>query len=196
MHARLLTIPAALRRSLLIVSALCAVLALGAGSASAHDPGSCKLDLDQPRDVSDAASALCARSGGGPAAGREVNLAVIDTSNAGLAFDPYTCNPYYSTCAPPTGDLPPRPTKHVYLKLSKKCRVKNFSFRPRFSGGTVRWAKLHAGKRLVKRLTKGPFRFTVPVRTFKKGKKQKLKLTTLFTDGSAVVVHTSVKRCK
>lgn len=110
-------------------------------------------------------------------------------------FDPYACNPYYTTCSP--GGAPPhKPKKHVVFKFGKKCKATNFRFTPKVSGGTVRWMKLTAGKKSIKKLTRGPFRFTVPVKKFKKGKKQKLKLTTLFTDGSTLVARSSIRRCR
>lgn len=110
-------------------------------------------------------------------------------------FDPYSCNPYYANCSP-GGNPPHKPKKHLIFKFSTKCKRSNFVVKPKISGGTVRWAKLYAGKKQIKKLTRGPYRFTVPVKKFRKGKKQNLKLRVLFTDGSAVVKNASVKRCR
>jgi hypothetical protein len=111
--------------------------------------------------------------------------------------NPYYCDggPYYDAyCASSVGGLGVK--KFVGLKLSKHCRKKAFSFRPWYSGGTVLWTKVLVGKKKIKKLTVAPFKFTIPIKKLKKGKKYKIKLTTIFTDGTPVLLNASFTRCK
>jgi hypothetical protein len=44
-------------------------------------------------------------------------------------------------------------------------------------------------------MTAGPFAFKVGVKKYKKGKKYSLKLSTVFTNGDAIVLKSSFKKC-
>jgi hypothetical protein len=111
---------------------------------------------------------------------------------------PYECTygPYYDYGDYCADSIHGKGKKHwVGFKLGKKCRTVDFKLKPVYEGGTVEWSKLLIGKKKIKKLEDAPFYFTVPVKKIKKGKKKTLKLTTIFTDGTPIVLKTTIKRC-
>jgi hypothetical protein len=133
-----------------------------------------------------------------------ISLCAASTSSAWddpyYPENPYYCdsaNPYYDVYCANSGSVGGLGVKKfVGLKLSKHCRKKAFSFRPWYAGGTVLWTKVVVGKKKIKKLTVAPFKFTIPIKKLKKGKKYKIKLTTIFTDGTPVLLNASFTRCK
>lgn len=107
------------------------------------------------------------------------------------------CNdPYYYTAPEclPGGSTKPTPAA-VELSVANRCRSRNFTLRPTFSGAPVVDSKLYRNGRKYFFDTSAPFAFKINVRKLKKGSSSRFRLVTTFTSGESVVKEFKVKRC-
>ena len=119
-------------------------------------------------------------------------------------YDPCDGNPYYydtSSCyygvgvgGGDTGSGVKRP--FASLKLGKKCHKAKFKIRPVFRDGVVLWSTLWAAKKKVKKLSSGPYVYTVNAKKLKKGKKYNVKIFVVFSTGDKFYLKSSFRTCK
>ncbi|MBJ7354154.1 MAG: hypothetical protein JHC98_04955 [Thermoleophilaceae bacterium] len=145
-----------------------------------------------------------------PFFGTLIALAVVAALSIGAAassgesnpyYDPCAGNPYYydsTDCYYGYGGVGQSGSKRPFaaLNLGKKCHKAKFKVRPIFRDGVVLWSTLWAAKKKVKRLSAGPYVFTVNAKKLKKGKKFNVKLFVIFSTGDKFYLKTTFKTCK
>jgi hypothetical protein len=117
-------------------------------------------------------------------------------------YEPCSGNPYYYDSTDcyyaPGGTVGQSGVKRPFasLNLGKKCHKAKFKVRPVFRDGVVLWSTVWAAKKKIKKLTSGPFVYTVNAKKLKKGKKFKVKLYVIFSTGDKFYLKAKFKTCK
>lgn len=116
-------------------------------------------------------------------------------------YDPCAGNPYYydsTDCYYGPGSVNQSGTRRPFaaLNLGKKCHKAKFKVRPIFRDGVVLWSTVWAAKKKLKKLTSGPFVYTVDAKKLKKGKKFNVKLFVYFSTGDKFYLKATFKTCK
>jgi hypothetical protein len=134
-----------------------------------------------------------------------LGLSVGSSTSAGDTnpyYDPCAGNPYYYDSTDCYygyyGGVGALGGKRPFasLNLGKKCHKAKFKVRPFFRDGVVLWSTVWAAKKKIKKLSSGPYVYTVNAKKLAKNKKFNVKLYVIFSTGDKFYLKAKFKTCK